>query len=162
MPLFDTDAPCVAIATALGESLAGTAKVGAAWLVIEQPGSWGPRGLADVTDWPAGVAEALAHRAEALDVMVQLVRRPGRRERGTASRNVWLGHLGDGPTDETATWLRHLVVEDPSELAALDLAGALRSAPHAAPGDTWDEDLWLVCTHGRRDACCALRGASGR
>lgn len=154
MPLFDPDAPCVAIADALSEPLTGTAKVGAAWLVVEQPGSWGPRGLADVADWPDGLASELARRAEALGVAVQLVRRPGRHDRSGAPRSVWLAHLGE----DGEQWLRHVTVADPAELDGLELAAALRASPDAAPGETWDEDLWLVCTHGRRDACCARLG----
>lgn len=151
MPLFDPDAACAAVAAQLGEPTAATAPVATAWLVVEQPGSWGPRGLQDVTDWPEEVRDQLVRRADALDVRIQLVRRTGRRD-PTGHRHAWLVHAGDDP------WMRAWSVTDPLDLLDIDLAAAHRDAPGDVGGTPTRLDLWLVCTHGRRDACCALLG----
>jgi hypothetical protein len=134
---------CAALSRALDEPLAGTAPVGSRWLCLEHRGAW-PR---EVTAHPDPAVAALTDRAAAAGWRVLLVRRPGRR-----------GPRTDGParvflTDTLAQHTTTLTVAGPGELAALSLP------PHGdLPGTPVPGPLLLVCTHGRRDRCCALDG----
>ena len=51
-------------------------------------------------------------------------------------------------TSREGPWLRRHELRDPAEILSLDLGG----------GDTVDAPLYAVCTHGKRDPCCARRG----
>jgi len=135
------------------EPAVGTAPEAArSWLLIEHDGPW----PAEATDaaLPGALAE-LAGRAGELGVRVQLIRRPGRRPRATAEPGGPASVFA-GWTAGSSPWLRR---GDSTALGGLsaqlaDLAaGKVPSfgAPAAAP-------LYLVCTHGRRDVCCARFG----
>jgi (2Fe-2S) ferredoxin len=53
-------------------------------------------------------------------------------------------------------WVRSGALDDVRDLLDLDLAGVGSGRP---PGlETYEDPLFLVCTHGRHDACCAERG----
>lgn len=149
---------CTALSAAAGEDQAGTAPGEGVWLLVEQPGPWGRKALRE-SELPAEVAALLGglgrHVATgAPDVRVQLVRRPGRADPTPgAPRTVLAARPSEGAgvlvverllVDD----LRDLLEHDPAALAAGRLAGA---APHDGP-------LWLVCTNGRRDVCCAELG----
>jgi hypothetical protein len=135
--------------TGLEPSMASAPEASRAWLLIEHPGPW-PHEAAGATQ-PAPLA-ALVQSAEEFGVRVQLIRRPGRREVGDV-RSVFLGWTaGDAP------WLRYAQVSASApELAERDLkelaAGIIPSF-----GVVWDDPLYLVCTHGKRNVCCARLG----
>ncbi|GAA0941968.1 sucrase ferredoxin [Actinocorallia libanotica] len=125
--------PCLASATVKPRS----------WLLLEHPGPWAPK--IEQMDVPL-VAQALLH-----GVRPQLIRRPGRRPSSAATR-VYVGWSGDHP------WMETRVVGDPAEFAELDLAAVARGRrPHF--GELVEEPVLLVCTHGKRNACCARTGA---
>lgn len=128
--------PCLATAT----SEAG------GWLIVEHPGPW-PDDIDDL-DLPWPVAAAL-QEAGRRGVRRQLIRRPGRR-RATPSLQVYVGHTG-------AAWLEGRELTDPADLAALDLAAVAAGTPPGF-GDPVAGPLLLVCTHGRRNVCCARTG----
>jgi hypothetical protein len=122
-----------------GEPMGGTAPTERAFLFVESPGAWGrdaPSLLSEHVVVPAGVRAQLIRRHRATT--------PG----GLTVFAAWRD--GDAFTVET-TRLRSL-----GELADLDLAalGEGRS-PGLMPHD---DLLWLVCTTGRRDLCCAEIG----
>jgi hypothetical protein len=65
---------------------------------------------------------------------------------------VFLIHSGpDRP------WIRRVALEASVDIVALDLDPLGRGEPPTA-GAPWDGPLFLVCTNGRRDPCCAERG----
>lgn len=131
--------PCLATATV---------KAGA-WLLIEHPGPW-PERVEDLAD-PAPVAEAV-RAAKKAGVRPQLIRRPGRR-RATPPFQVYAASSRGGEA-----WIEGRELADPDELAALDL-DALAKGRSPGLGERTAEPLLLVCTHGRRNACCARTGA---
>ncbi|GAA3923708.1 hypothetical protein GCM10023085_01180 [Actinomadura viridis] len=131
--------PCLASATAKARS----------WLLIEHPGPW-PVRIEDLTD-PAPIAEAV-RAARAAGVRPQLIRRPGRR-RGVPPVQVYAGYSSG---DEV--WLEGRELADPAELAGLDLR-ALAAGRRPGFGEPVGEPVLLVCTHGKRNACCARTGA---
>jgi hypothetical protein len=148
-----SDAPssttCVLLARAHGGQVAGTAPVATGWVLIEQPGSWGRKALTSSGLDPA-VGRALDATAGE-DVRVQLVRRPSRRGAATPTRRtVVLAHAGPTP------WAEQLEVDDDG-LAALD-PRVTRSPTRPGLGEPVEGPLWLVCTHGKRDRCCATYG----
>jgi hypothetical protein len=102
---------------------------------------------------PAPIAEAIA-RARRHNVRPQLIRTPGRR-RATPPLRVYAGFSGSGGG---TSWLEGRELEDPGELADLDLAAV---AAGRAPGFgvPVTGPVLLVCTHGRHSACCARLGA---
>lgn len=130
------------LARALDEPLAGSAPVAPRWVCLEHRGAW-PR---DVGAHPDRAVAAFASRVAAAGWRLLLVRRPGRRG-------------GDGParvhlTDTTSARTSVLTVEGPGDLAGLPLPGP----DEPLPGVAVTEPMLLVCTHGRRDRCCALDG----
>ncbi|MFI0349180.1 sucrase ferredoxin [Actinomadura sp. 9N407] len=135
--------PCLASATAKARS----------WLLIEHPGPW-PERIESLTS-PAPIAEAV-RAALAAGVRPQLIRRPGRRRR-IPPVQVYAG-FSDGGPDGGEVWLEGRELADPAELAGLDLR-ALAAGERPGFGEPVDDPVLLVCTHGRRNACCARTGA---
>lgn len=132
----------------LQERLAATATVAPAWLLVEHPGPWGAK-APDGVPWPDGLGEELMARTEEFGIRLTLIRRP-RRQAGTAVRAI-LAHTGP-----ERPWLETIELESPEQLLDLDLnplADGL--APESLPSH---EPVFLVCTHGTRDACCARDG----
>lgn len=135
------------------EPLAGTSARAAAWLCVEQPGPWG-RDTPLESHLDDIVAHGLTELAEGTGVRIALIRRPGShpdRHRRTA-RQVYLANTRPG-----ATWLEHAEVTEPKDLLELDLAKAGAGVPGQL-GAPISGPLLLICTNGRRDVCCALRG----
>lgn len=129
-----------------GSSAATAPQASRAWLLIEHNGPW-PADPADAALPPA--ARAAARAAEPLGIRVQLIRRPGR-PRNSPAASVFAGWAGGA-----APWLRH---GRSGSLAALDLR-ALADGRATSFGAAAGGPLYLVCTHGRRDVCCARYGA---
>jgi len=144
---------CSALAAVLGEPPAGTASVATAWLCVEQPGPWGADALRD-SHLDDGLAAELSRHAEGSGVRIVLIRRPGQHadHHQAQPRQVYLASTRPG-----ACWLESTVLTDPKQLLDLDFhaAGAGR---HVGLGTRVDESVLLVCTNGRRDVCCAVRG----
>ncbi|WP_425428245.1 sucrase ferredoxin [Actinokineospora auranticolor] len=110
------------------------------WLLVEQPGAWGPRAWQD-SDLPSRVVDSLARRAGSLGARVLLIRRPGRTG---SSRRRW-AFVDSRPGAERLWWNEF---SDPAELLEISPGSGVESA----------EPLYLVCAHGRHDTCCALMG----
>lgn len=134
---------CSVRAEARGDPMIGTAFPASRILLVEQPGPWGPDGLVE-SDFDHRIAHRLRDRAEGEGVRVQVIRRPGR-DTGTAPRRWGIADCRFGC--ETLCWGSYL---HPGELLDVPLDGST-GVPDAAPA-------YLVCTHGRHDTCCALRG----
>ncbi|XRQ13595.1 sucrase ferredoxin [Actinomadura welshii] len=131
--------PCLASATAKADS----------WLLIEHPGPW-PERVEDLAE-PAPIAAAV-RAARKAGVRPQLIRRPGRR-RGTPPVQVYAAFSRGGEV-----WIEGRELADPADLGALDL-DALAEGRSPGLGEPVTEPVLLVCTHGRRNACCARTGA---
>nr|WP_246416392.1 sucrase ferredoxin [Nocardioides luti] len=117
--------------------MAGSAPTETDWLLVEHPGPWGRKAVAE-----SNLADEVREHLAGLEgVRVQLIRRHG----GVSGPGVrvFRAHLdpaGTGTTVETA------VLAD-----AAELLGDVAWQPY-------DGHLWLVCTNGRRDVCCAELG----
>ena len=135
------DAPyrCSAASRADDEPCAGTASTVRRFLLLEQPGPWGVDAVRDAR-LPEVARQRLLDLRDRERIRPLLVR-PCARRRSAGGARVFLADTASGE-------LRGTVVDRVEELADLDLA----SMPCA------DGPLFLACTHGRHDACCAERG----
>ena len=137
---------CSLRSLAADEPLAGTASTIRHWLLIEHPGPWGRDGLLDAR-MPDGLGKDLRALERRTGARVLLIRKPGRipeYDDGTVlcfavdTQEAWMGFAGLGRIEDAL----RIDPRDPSSL----------------PGDPEGEPLFVVCTHGRRDPCCAERG----
>ncbi len=136
-------AGCALRAQLRGEQLLGTAFPAARLLLVEQPGPWGRDGLR-TSRFDPDVATALERRARAEGLRLQAIRRPGRSPSGVERR--WaVVDCRDG--QESLRWGTF-----GADAELLELAW------DASSGPADHEPLYLVCTHGKHDACCASRG----
>ncbi|HEU4917661.1 MAG TPA: sucrase ferredoxin [Acidimicrobiia bacterium] len=138
---------CSAEAVARHEPLHATASLVSAWLLIEQPGAWGPDALTE-SGFPAGVAAELQRRASGVRIL--LIRH---RETSRGGPTFFIAHSGG---DGLAASLVSAPLTDPEALLELDLQSL--AAGELWPGNRRDDPIYLVCTHGRHDICCADRG----
>lgn len=128
---------CSELALAAGLPLAGTATRADRWLLVEHHGPWGRDPVPD-TELPPPVRDAL----QAFDGRVLLIRHPGR----PASRGVVVFRAN---TTEQGGEVRRIELERLEEIVSVDLE---------RDGEVMEAPLVLVCTHRRRDACCARHG----
>ncbi|MDX6295061.1 MAG: hypothetical protein QOH50_4136 [Kribbellaceae bacterium] len=165
---YQPDSGCAASAERRADVLAASAPPAERWLLIERRGPWPRDALTafrrppEDRDLQSGVRDQLNGRGGAADIRADdlaaevsrfcaalrcrpaLIRRYGRIDQAVPRRwamvDSRLGHesvrWGELPTDE------HLLEV---------LAGRDQGAPS-------DEPIYLICTHGRHDPCCAMRG----
>jgi (2Fe-2S) ferredoxin len=162
---------CSAASREQAESVEGTASTVRAFLLVEAAGPWGVDAVRD-SRLPDPVKRRLRELESTHRVRPLLVRR----HRGTTAvrSDGSAGRLGGGAgtrgggaaagstrvfaayvhTDRP--WAETVSLGDVRDLLDLDLSGLGEGrSPGLAPHD---EPLFLVCTHGRHDACCAERG----
>jgi hypothetical protein len=133
--------PCSVLGERLGEDLAASAPSARRFLLLEQPGPWTGRNAVTHSDLDGDVARALLARGDDAGFKVHLIRRSSRRS-ALVSRSCFL-------VDAARGWIEHHELGDPAEVLDLDLS---------LGGERWQDPIYLVCTHGRRDPCCARRG----
>lgn len=130
------------------EPLEGTASTVSAFVLVEDPGPWGSDVLRD-SRLPADVKEHLRVLARHYRVRPLLIRRPGRAARGQV--RVFAAYVR-GPRP----WVECVRLDAVTGLLDLPLEPL---AEGRSPGlEVYDGPLFLVCTHGRHDTCCAERG----
>lgn len=138
-----TTGRCADLSEEAGESLAATATTVHTWLLVEVRGTW-PRDVSDETVLgETASARIAAWLADVPSSRLLLVRRPGpARDR----RLVFVVHAS-----EHQAQVRRLELGSADDLTDVDLD---------AGDEVVDAQLVLVCGHGTRDACCALRGSA--
>jgi hypothetical protein len=130
--------------------MAGTASTVRSWLLLEDPGPWGRDALRDAR-LPERVGLELLRRCRAAGVRPLLIRRAS----STASPADGLAcfAIRSGPEPP---WIERTRLAKVTDILDLDLPALGRGV---RPGfEPVDGPLFLVCTHGRRDVCCAERG----
>lgn len=131
---------CAASAERRGDVMVASAPPAERWLLIEYRDAW-PRIAADVLGELAPEVTGLCAERRCRPV---LIRRHGRQDR-TAPRR-W-GLVDARPGYESVRW---------GQLSAdQHLLDVLTADEPGVPGR---EPVYLVCAHGRHDACCAVRG----
>jgi hypothetical protein len=142
--------PCATLSRALTEPQFGTASRVRGWVLLEQPGPWGREAVLE-SQLDRDLARALHRAAEAARVRLLLIRRSGRRRPGQ-STTCFLAH-----TSRRDRWLERRRLDDPAELLELDMA-KVTAGERPGFGDPVGEPVYLVCTNGRHDRCCATYG----
>jgi hypothetical protein len=148
---------CSLTAQTAGVRAWGTAAQAMFWLAVEQNGPWG-EDAATQSHLPPRLGELLDEECTRRGGRLALLRRPGRHpDAGPhGERTVYLAWAGEGP------WLVRAAVTDPERQRTVDLDALARGDREALlatlSGAEDAEPVLLVCTHGRRDVCCAVRG----
>ena len=132
---------CSTLAEELDEPMIGTIDQRTRWLLVEDRSAWGTDAVADV------LGAELARAAKEWRIRLLLIRR---REGDPASDVVRRAILVDTATGEMAI----RAVDDLADIALEDVA----DAPVTSFGAHMTDPIFLVCTNGKRDACCALHG----
>ena len=142
------------------EALGGTAGRATAWLALEHVGQWG-RDILDGSALGEELSEALGEATAQAGLKFLLIRQPGREGRvlhgapdasGTPTHRVLYAISTPGEERlysfcvSTPEQLLELPLDNPQEL--IQVTGA----------ELMDSPAILVCTHSKRDRCCALRG----
>ena len=140
---------CSAESLAREEPLFATASLVSAWMLFEQPGAWGPDAVAE-SAFPE-TARPLTEAAGRLGIRTLLIRRR------TAEDRPPLAYLAHSGSPDRPPSLVAGPFSDPTELAGLDIAG-LAEGRMPEFGHAVEEPVYLVCTHGRHDICCADKG----
>ena len=141
---------CSAESLELGESLTGTAPRADVWFMLEYPGRWENKAFAD-SEVPVEVKEKVNAQVkvipEARWMLIKQPQSPGRRVRFFAALP------GTNPPA-----LYKFQLNGYSELLDIDLS-ALAAQDAQFDAARVSEPMFLVCTNGLRDQCCALKGA---
>ncbi|MDN6493539.1 MAG: sucrase ferredoxin [Corynebacterium casei] len=130
------------------EPLPGSAKQGRAYVLFEWPAGWS-RDVLDGNTFSKELTSQLKSKLKksGKGTGLQLIRRPGREGRDVGKFHrcylVWA---------EQAT-MELVKLSGPEDILDLDLSGPGRNG-----GESIDKPLLLVCTHGKRDVCCAVKG----
>jgi hypothetical protein len=139
---------CSELSRGFKERTYGTASTGDVWLLLEYPYWWGAKAFHE----SALSAAVKAHLNRALKsirrarlLFIKQDRMAGR------ELNLFIAHCREA--DPSIVRLR---LKNYEQLLDLDLASAAASSPTS--GSRVDGPLYLVCTHGRRDKCCAKFG----
>ena len=132
---------CSALAVELDEPMIGSVAERRRWLLVEDRSAWGHDAVGDVLG-PELAAALKSRRVRAL-----LIRR---REGDPAADAVRRAILVDAAAGEMAI----RAIDDLADLAP----DVVADAPVAEFGALLHDPILLVCTNGKRDACCALRG----
>jgi len=135
---------CAAAADAVGDPLEATAPPAERWILVEHTGPWGRRALSDSGIDPTA-ARALVRWAETSAGRVTLIRRPDS-GRDPGARRCW--YLVDSRPGHESVCGGSFT----GERELLDVVAG------SAPDEALAEPIYLVCTHGKHDACCAVRG----
>ncbi len=134
---------CSASSRTREEPLAATASRVERWLLVEHRGAWGPQSVPS-SRLPQTIARVLAQTAAQARARLLMIRRPA----GTDSGEGRQAFAVDSRPGAERTLTRHIAAD-------VELGRLAWEDPDWQP---YDAPLYLVCTHGRHDRCCALRG----
>ncbi len=140
---------CSELSRQRGEPPYGTASAGDVWLLLEYPYWWGTQAFAD-SALPADVKAHLTHALETIPRSRLLLIKQDRPRRPQLKFFV-VRAAEDKPFSAEFT------LDDYTQLLQLDIAGAATGRAHKTAIDP-ARQLFLICTHGRRDKCCAKFG----
>ena len=130
---------CSALAEELDEPMIGSAEQRVRWLLVEDRSAWGEKAVREV------LGSELEAAAKARGMRLLLIRR---REGDPSADAVRRAILVD-------TEAARMAVRTVNELGELSV---LLDASLEDFGAPLTDPILLVCTNGKRDACCAVRG----
>ena len=139
---------CSVASEARDEPLIGTASTVTRFLLLEDPGPWGVDAFRDAR-LPSELKNRLARRLREHGIRLLLIRRHGR------SRPQRLRCFAASVSAQEC-WVETATLDSAQEVLDLDLAALGERRSLGLPRHAGS--LFLVCTHGRHDPCCAERG----
>jgi hypothetical protein len=140
---------CANASTESAESLAATASRIDHWILVEYRGVW-DRDVLGGSLLSPGLKAHLRRQLRALgDARLLFVKKPERRSYGR--RQLFFGTSKPGKER-----FFQLECDRHDDLVDLDFAAALSG--EETPGLPVEHPLFVVCTHGKRDRCCAKYG----
>lgn len=149
--MVQQDFYCSQLSRGVEENTFGTASVGEVWLLIEYTQPWGPHALND-----SGLS------SEVKNYLNQLIRRIPRsrllfikqERRHQSSFNFFIIRAR-----ERNPFIVRFELDDYEKLREryLDVA-SVAAGEKTGHGEVITDPLYLVCTHGKRDKCCAKFG----
>lgn len=135
---------CSTASRQIDEPVGATATPGVRWLLVEVAGAWGWNAFTDSPVLDPQIGRALTARTHRAGVRVIAIRRPGR-ARGPVR---WRWAFVESRTgSEGVRWGEAASARDLLDIP-LDGSTGARS----------DRPIVAVCTQGRHDECCAVRG----
>ena len=139
-------ATCAGTSRQLGEPMGATASRVHRWFLVEQPGSWGATAIFE-SGLDPDIAAAVKARANEARARMVLIRRGLGRGSETDGPRTWYAARSDPPTPGLASG----TFTDERSLPDIDVEAACRDAAGTEP-------VFLVCTNGKHDPCCAEYG----
>jgi hypothetical protein len=132
------------------EPLFGTMAKSSVWFLVEYPFSWGAKAFKD-SDIPQRVKERLTFFVDSVpEARLQLIKKPNS---GFSEQITFYLAI----PNENQPILNKFLLTKYEEILDIDF-GALLSGEHVYQEHIQREPLYLVCTNGKRDACCAKFG----
>jgi hypothetical protein len=141
---------CSELSRLSGERSAGTASTGAVWLLLEYPHGWGRRAFEE-SALPPEVKQFFKETMARIKHSRLLFIKTDR-GRADARMNLFVVRCR-----ERSPFAVRLRLEKYFDVLGYDLA-AIASGRDTQGGEVCEGPLFLVCTHGRRDKCCAKFG----
>jgi hypothetical protein len=138
---------CSELSRGHAERTYGTASTGDVWLLVEYPYWWGPKAFHESSLSTA--VKAHLNRALRTIPRSRLLLIKQERVRGREI-TIFLVRCREGNPS-----IVRLKIKDYEQLLDIDFASRLASPTSET---VFDHPLYLVCTHGRRDKCCAKFG----
>jgi hypothetical protein len=139
---------CAEHSLEIGEPVYATASQVRRWILVEQPGPWGIDAVVS-SAMPIDVATRLRAVARAAGARLLLIRRHGRSE---PLRRTCFAVVSTADVRR----VEQMEFTDPAELLSVDWSPLRFGEP--VGGAPVEAPLYLVCTNGRHDACCARFG----
>jgi hypothetical protein len=138
---------CSELSRGFDERTYGTASTGDVWLLLEYPYWWGAKAFHE-----SALSTAVKTHLNSALKSIRRARLLFIKQDRMAGRHFTLFIVRSGETNPSIVKLK---VKDYEQLLDLDLTSTAASLTN---GIKVDHPLYLVCTHGRRDKCCAKFG----
>jgi hypothetical protein len=152
MTLPDSPVFCSQESLDLHESIIGTAPRADIWFLLEYHGRWGKKALAE-SEIPDLVKKHLISQLDLISESRLLLIKQPREENIRGYAFFAALSIADPPT------LYRFQLNDYDDLLAFDLVNIASGSPKYTD-DIADEPVFVNCTNGLRDQCCALHGVA--
>jgi len=140
---------CSELSRGVAEKTFGTASIGQVWILLEYPFAWGSHALND-SNLSLPIKRHLKRTLRSIPHAKLLFIKQERAR--LSQRSLFVVRCR-----ESKPFIQRFTLDDYSQLTEIDLA-AVASGKLSTDENIFSDPLFLVCTHGRRDKCCAKFG----
>ncbi len=136
------------------EPLAGSAPLATAWIVVEHPGPWGRDALTE-SAIPESVVQHITQAQTQTPLRFLAARSidlDRRQQLPLTGRHVWIAHCQAREPEARVVQIDHL-----EQLLQWDLT-SISEGRFPVVGEQIESPIEFVCTHSKRDTCCAVLG----